>query len=163
MPLPLSALQTDITSVDTRPPTPSIAPNGHRCVLKKWDSSESGNTAGLFLLRLTFETCEPIIDTKGETHKPGWLLNTRLTLPGGPCADSQNMSADEQKALRERQFASLIDALRGSEAMPRPQPTDELFDSFLDKQCMLVYKKSKDDSFGETDCGSYRLVPQPKS
>lgn len=158
MPLPLSALQVDLTTTPTAIPTPCVSTSGHRAQLKKWDCTASDKTPGQYRLQLTYETQEPITDTRGLIHAPGWTLLTGMTLPGGPPTSSEKMTEEQMKELVERQFCSWLDASRGSDSIPRPAPTDDLFNSFIGKDVLLVYKKAKDDSFGETQCNGFKPV-----
>lgn len=162
MTLPLTALDVNLSQVDTS--FPSLATGQHRCELKKFDCQESKKTPGLFMLIITLSTLEPASDAKGKVLEPGFEFNTRLTLPGGPKVDSEKMSGEEMEELRLKQLATFVDAACNSTQENRPPLTDQLLESLIGKQILVVMKAAKseqiDQGYSETEVARFKPVPQ---
>ena len=151
MSLPIGNLNIDLTQTDTS--FPALAVGDYRTEIKKTEFKESTKTPGLWQFIVTVALLEPATDVKGKTVNPGFELNARLTLPGGPGVPP------EHEEMRMKQLATFIDAVFNNEDQAtRPAFDEATINALPTKQVIIVVKKNKDTDYGETDIKSFKPV-----
>lgn len=147
----MGPLSISLKGVDTSYPTLNVGK-----VLSSLDGyevKESQNKPGMFMIKLNMITEEPYNDTKGKLQPPGFKFSANLTLPGAPGAEA------EHEEMRIKGLASFLDAALGTNIDDRPDMSAEVMEQCVKKKMMVKFKKSKDDTFGETQVSGFEFVP----
>ncbi len=143
-------MNISLAGVDTSYPTLSVG--DHLVQIITIEPKESGNTPGLWMAKVSLETLEPTHDAKGKSVEPGFKFSANVTLPGQPGV------APEVEEIRIKSLAAFVDAALGTDISNRPDFSQETADKMINKKLRAVFKKSKDDKFGETQCQSFKAI-----
>lgn len=134
---------------------PSLAVGEYRVSFDEYKLKPTKNP-GEFQFRIGCSTQEPATDTKGKEHKPGFKLGFNLTTPVGGDNDE----------IRIKMMAQFLDALLGTDDSlegdkARPDFNSATLNSAQGKQFIVIVKKSKDDTYGETEVKGFKFIPTP--
>lgn len=146
---PLS-INLNTKGIDTSFPTLSVA--RHLVKVLGYELKESTNNPGLWMLRLSLETQEPAFSYKQKELPPGFKFNTNLTLPGD--------GSGEHDELRLRALCLFMDAVDGTDQESRAEFSNEWLETIKEKKVVVEMKKSKDDTYGETEVKAFHNLPQ---
>jgi len=144
-------LNISIAGLDTS--YPSLAVGEVLAQINSITPKESTKTPGLYMLAIGMETLEPSEDSKGKKLDPGFKFSSNLTLPNG-----ENQEHDE---MRLKSLGSFVDACLKTDQTTRPDFSQEVVDRIIAEKAKVkvVIKKSKDDTFGETEVKGYKALP----
>lgn len=130
---------------------PALATAEYRVSVEKAEYKESGKTPGLWMLNVVTATQEPAYDTKGNLHQPGFKTTFNITLPSAE-------GGQEHDDTRTKQLCRFIDACLGTDQKTRPDYDEEVRNSFLNKQIIIVVKAAKDTTYGDTEVKDYKAL-----
>lgn len=145
-------LNLNLKGVDTS--YPALAVGDYRAQIAGYEIKESSKTPGLFMLNIKLETLEPANDAKGKLLDPPFKFSSNLTLPGAPGAEP------DHEEMRLKSLASFVDAVFNATAETRPDLNDETLNQLIGKQVIVKIKKSKDDTYGETEVKGFKAIVQ---
>lgn len=127
---------------------PSLSVGEHRVAFNGFKVKPTKNP-GEHQFRVEVSVQEPFIDTKGKLQKEGFKSGFNLTTPVGGDNDE----------IRIKMMARFLDALGGFDENSRPDFCTATLNGFIGKNFIVVVKKSKDDTYGETEIKDFKFIP----